>query len=187
VDFASDKEDLLQIVDFFESLLKILVERVPDRRAQFRRVFYSDIQPRLQRLRSSLQSIKTDNDENWKKLHEHGLDGESLRFARRARSLATTVEGGDLGAGQGRCHPELELIHLWIAEDLRNRARGYQNALSALVRRNVLSENAREAPAQALSRIAAANPPIAKNRPYAWEQLASYSWETRRTASSISF
>jgi hypothetical protein len=80
MDFASDKRDLLQIVDFFESLFKVLVEQVLDRRAQFRRVLNSDILPRLQRLRSSLQSIKTDNDENWKKLHEHGLDGESLRL-----------------------------------------------------------------------------------------------------------
>ena len=45
-------------------------------------------------------------------------------------------------------HPELELVHLWITEDLRNYARGYQNVLNALVRRNALSESPREAPAQ---------------------------------------
>jgi SAM-dependent methyltransferase len=32
-------------------------------------------------------------------------------------------------------HPELELVHLWITEDLRNYARGYQNVLNALLRR----------------------------------------------------
>jgi hypothetical protein len=31
--------------------------------------------------------------------------------------------------------PELELVHQWITEDLRNYARGYQNVLNALVRR----------------------------------------------------
>jgi hypothetical protein len=29
----------------------------------------------------------------------------------------------------------LELVHLWITEDLRNYARGYQNVLNALLRR----------------------------------------------------
>ena len=31
--------------------------------------------------------------------------------------------------------PELELVHLWITQDLRNYARGYQNVLNALLRR----------------------------------------------------
>lgn len=80
MNFASDKEDLLQIVDFFESLFKVLVERVPDRRAQFRRVLNSDVLPRLQQLRGSLQNIGKESDDNWKQLHEHALDGESLRL-----------------------------------------------------------------------------------------------------------
>jgi hypothetical protein len=80
MDFASDQEDLLQIVSFFESLFKVLVERVPDRRAQFRRVLNSDILPRLQRLRSDLQSIKAVNDQKWQQLREHGLNGEPLRL-----------------------------------------------------------------------------------------------------------
>ena len=80
MDFASDKEDLLHIVSFFESLFKVLVERVPDRRAQFRRVLNADILPRFQRLRSDLQSIKTAKDQKWQELREHGLDGEPLRL-----------------------------------------------------------------------------------------------------------
>jgi hypothetical protein len=80
MDFASDKEDLLHIVSFFENLFKVLVERVPDRRAQFRRVLNSDILPRLQRLRSDLQSIKTIKDQKWQQLREHGLEGEPLRL-----------------------------------------------------------------------------------------------------------
>ena len=42
--------------------------------------------------------------------------------------------------------PELELVHLWITEDLRNYARGYQNVLNALIRRNAISESPGEAP-----------------------------------------
>jgi SAM-dependent methyltransferase len=37
-------------------------------------------------------------------------------------------------------HPELELVHLWMTEDLRNYARGYQNVLNALVRRNAIAD-----------------------------------------------
>lgn len=80
MNFASDKADLLQMVDFFESLFKVLVEQVPDRRAQFRRVLDSDVLPRLHKLRGSLQNIANESDDNWKQLHEHGLDGESLRL-----------------------------------------------------------------------------------------------------------
>jgi len=43
-------------------------------------------------------------------------------------------------------HPELEPVHQWITDDLRNYARGYQNVLNALVRRNANSESPREAP-----------------------------------------
>jgi SAM-dependent methyltransferase len=46
-------------------------------------------------------------------------------------------------------HPELELVHLWITDDLRNYGRGYQKVLNALVRRNAILESPREAPAQA--------------------------------------
>jgi hypothetical protein len=80
MDFASDKDDLLEIVDFFENLFKVLVEQVPDRRAQFRRVLDSDILPRLEKLRTELNNINTDNHSNWKKLHDHGLNGEPLRL-----------------------------------------------------------------------------------------------------------
>jgi hypothetical protein len=80
MDFTSDQQDLLRIVSFFEDLFKTLVERVPDRRAQFRRVLNSDILPRLQRLRSELQTIQTADEDKWKNLHEHGLDGEALRL-----------------------------------------------------------------------------------------------------------
>jgi hypothetical protein len=46
-------------------------------------------------------------------------------------------------------HPELGLVQNWITEDLRNYARGYQNVLNTLVRRNAISESLREAPPQA--------------------------------------
>jgi len=46
-------------------------------------------------------------------------------------------------------HPELKLVHQWITEDLRNYARGYQNVLNALVRRNEISESRGEAPGRA--------------------------------------
>jgi SAM-dependent methyltransferase len=44
-------------------------------------------------------------------------------------------------------HAELELVYLWITEDLRNYARGYQNVLNALVRRNAILESPGETPA----------------------------------------
>jgi SAM-dependent methyltransferase len=46
-------------------------------------------------------------------------------------------------------HEELELLHLWITEDLRNYARGYQNVLNALVHRNAIAESPGEAPGHA--------------------------------------
>jgi hypothetical protein len=95
MDFESDKQDLLQIVSFFESLFKVLVERVPDRRAQFRRVLHADIVPRLEKLRKNLKSIKGVNDQNWKQLHEHGLDGEPLRL--KFDEMEDAVHKGLLG------------------------------------------------------------------------------------------
>ena len=45
--------------------------------------------------------------------------------------LNETMLGDFLGG-----HPELEVVHVWITNDLRNCGRGRQQVLNALVRRN---------------------------------------------------
>jgi hypothetical protein len=47
-----------------------------------------------------------------------------------------TTLGTILGA-----HLELELVQVWITEDLRNNARGRQRVLNAIVRRNRSGES----------------------------------------------
>jgi hypothetical protein len=58
-------------------------------------------------------------------------DAERMEGDRFFNDLNETTLGSILNV-----HPELELVRVWITEDLRNYARGQQRVLNAIVRRN---------------------------------------------------
>jgi hypothetical protein len=110
MDFASDKADLLEIVDFIPRLVYTLVEEVsPEMRPQYRRAWLGHLPPeinviveppppgepirsRLLRLWQKIAKIPYQADELWNWLTDHGLTGEPLRM--KHDSIEAASSGG---------------------------------------------------------------------------------------------
>jgi len=83
MDFNSDRDDLIAIVNFADQLVNALVDRVPEQRAQYRRVWCSSIHPKIRELRAELRKKE-------ETLKEAGLTGEELRLKYDAIHSAAT-------------------------------------------------------------------------------------------------
>lgn len=95
MDWQTQKQDILDVVQFTEKLLGFLVTLVPPpHRRQYRRVWDQQIKPKLEEAARAIQQLNATNKPVWAKLDDVGWDPESPRF--KADMIAAEAEAGRL-------------------------------------------------------------------------------------------
>lgn len=95
MDWQSQKQDILDVLQFTEKLLNFLVTLVPPpHRRPYRRVWDEQVKPKLLKVVGEIQRLNGSKTAAWQQLDDVGWDPESARF--KADMIASEAEAGKL-------------------------------------------------------------------------------------------
>jgi hypothetical protein len=95
MDWQTQRQDILDVVQFTEKLIEFLVTLVPPpHRRQYRRVWDQQVKPKIRKVAEQIQLLNASNTTAWTQLDDVGWNPESARL--KADMIAAEAEAGKL-------------------------------------------------------------------------------------------